>query len=255
MNVVNIFRKYFTGSKKGICLKIKAVIMCHNKPKTSDALYESLSPCFDVSLFDSGSDSDKIPKHVTHKFGNLYWSGCWNKAIELFGSDCDVLWVIGGDIELRNKPEEYKKAIETACPFGCWSPAIEGSGRPLMLREFSKDIAWQVWHVEGQCMAVSSEIIQYFHPFPKGNKIGWGLDLWMCCCSWENKYRNILDGRVFVFHPASRGYSTEEAFLEMNRWFELYIGKEWRTRFRHVSDDFHDNVISLLSFKPHFPCS
>lgn len=227
-------------------MRIKVVIMCHNTASNSDLLYNQLSKAFDVSLFDSGSEVR--PKNTTHKFGNIYWTGLWDEAIKRY-KDYDVIWGVGGDITLKDDPYSYREAIETAMPFGCWSPAIEGTSRDFMNVKETKNEAWQVWHVEGMSMAVSIAAIDSFYPFPQGNILGWGVDVFMCCKSWQRGLHNVLDGRVKVFHPKSRGYNNREAFLEMEQWLGGIFGDNWRDITRHWYEDFKTNTIDSLMKK------
>jgi len=232
-------------------MQIKVVIMNHNKPESSDRLYKELSLSFSVSLFDSGSDEDKMAKNTTHSYENLYWTGCWNKAMELF-DEYDVLWVIGGDISIGERAHSYRHAIETAMPFGCWSPMIHGNCRPFMDRSNSdKESLFHVYHIEGVCMAVSRNFLKKIPSLPEGNHLGWGQDVWMCYRSWTEGMKNILDGRVWIAHPAERGYNANQAYDIMERWFIDLEGENWRTTVRHWYEDFENNTIK--GFKPKTP--
>lgn len=84
-------------------MKIKAVIFNHNQKESAEALFTALQPHFDLAFFDSGSNDDQISPLSTDRFDNLYWTGCWNKAWELY-PEYDVIWGIGGDCELRSEP-------------------------------------------------------------------------------------------------------------------------------------------------------
>ena len=228
-------------------MRIMAVIMCHNSPDTTERIRRELIDVVDkMWVVDSGSDEGcraAFSDEVIY-CDNYYWTGCWNYAIELFeDSDCDVLWVIGGDIELRGNPLDYRKAIESAWPFGCWHPGVDGISRPLMQASETDGKAWSVWHLEGIAMAVSREAIHEFKELPTDNKLGWGLDIWMSWRCWTANQRNVLDGRVKVFHPDLRGYNSGEAHIEMLTWFDKHIGGEWRNELHYWHDDFDYNTI------------
>jgi GT2 family glycosyltransferase len=223
-------------------VKVKAVVMCHNTPDTTARLWSELSGVFDVSVIDSGSDPEHMPLCPdVERCENLYWTGCWNKAIDMVG-DADVLWVLGGDLELRAPAGDYLEAIRTAMPFGCWSPAVVGRCRPLMDSGRAAGRVLEVWHLEGMGMAVSREALEVIGRLPEENRLGWGLDIWMCWKSWKADMRNVLDGRVRLFHPAIQGYGADDAWTEMGEFFSGFMGAGWRNELRYWSDDFDKNV-------------
>lgn len=226
-------------------MKILAVIMCHNAPDTTERLRRELISVMDVVVVDSGSEKGCQANNigeVTYQ-RNLFWTGCWNYAIELMHkAEADVLWVIGGDIELRSPAENYVKAIEASWPFGCWHPVVDGVSRPLMQAKYT-DRPMSVWHLEGICLAVTKEAVSIFEKLPEDNKYGWGLDIWMNWRCWEARMRNILDGRVKIFHPDLRGYSSSAAHHEMLKWLEQNVGADFRDRLHYHSDDAQYNKI------------
>lgn len=235
--------KEMTKPKKDTSeLRIKVVVMSHNQKETTDELYRALSPVFDVSVFDSGSDPDQIPDTVTHGYGNLYWTGCWNEAMRLYRDTCDVLWVIGGDVTLLSNPHELKHSIQTAYPFGCWSPSICGFSRIIMSEGLAARRLLAVYNLEGVCMAVSNDLIEHIYPLPEQMSIGWGQDLYMSHVSRAKDMVNYLDGRVYVHHPKGSGYPKKKARQQMQRWFQNNFGHHWWTQLRHQIEDFDYNI-------------
>jgi len=221
---------------------IKVVIMNHNQTE-ADRLYNQLSPIFDVSVFDSGSDADKVPKCVTHRYDNIYWTGCWNEAMRLFGRDYDVVWVVAADVELLDSPDSYKEAIEISFPFGCWSPSIVGDGRSAMKHSATGGKLCEVYNLEGICMAVSKKVTEAVPSLPAGNDIGWGQDLWLSYMARKIGLKNYLDGRIVVKHPDVSGYNRDEALIGMISMFNRLIGPNWRDEIRHWSNDFGHNLV------------
>ena len=220
---------------------MKVVIMSHNTPITTENLYSGLSKCFDVTVFDSGSDEDRKPHCPVDVFPNLYWTGCWREAMKRYG-DADFLWVIGGDISLLNKPEHYRYAFDSLAPFnvGCWSPAISGKCREIMSEEKARDRVWSVYHLEGQALALSKKVMKKIgFTIPEFNKLGWGVDMWFCWESWKYGMRNILDGRVSLHHPSSCGYNNNEAQEEMIKFLSYVCGDGWGFEMR--ADPYFEN--------------
>lgn len=218
-------------------LDIRVVVMSHNTPDTATELWRRLSGEFDVTVIDSGSDPDKRPDCRHLDFPNLYWTGCWNKALEMFG-DSDVLWVLGGDVELRSDPAEYRRAIEDCWPFGAWSPGIEGRCRPMMMRSHAEEVPAVMHQVEGIAFAVDTRFLKGLGGFPKELRLGWGCDVWFCWKAREAGRQLVLDGRVGLRHPPEQGYETNEAMAEFRAFFAKEVGGEWWKAVHHESDTF-----------------
>ena len=217
-------------------MKIKAVIMSHNTPDTTNELYDKLSQCFDVTVFDSGSDRGKTPGCPFLSFENIYWGGCWNEAMRRSG-DSELLWVIGGDVTLVDPSSKYEIFLREIDRYnvGCWSPVVQGRMRDIMSLKKTRGRVLSVYHLEGIAFAASKKLMDLMNRrFPEGNKLGWGLDLLMCWTGWTSGMRNILDGRVSIYHPDICGYSMTEASKEMQRYMNVVLGEDWADKVRRI---------------------
>jgi hypothetical protein len=223
-------------------VRAKVVIMCHNDGANSDRLAEKLSSSFYVSVFDSGSENGKAPAVRAERLPNLYWTGCWAEALRRYGG-YDALWVVCGDVTLPGKAESYLEAMGTAMPFGCWSPAVDGNRLDLMSSLKAKGRLLETRRLEGMCLAVSRGGAAAIGGMPSCNKLGWGMDTWMCWMTRKAGYRNILDGRVLALHPAGCGYGKEEARREMETTMRKLVGSDWRRKTAHESDVFESIVV------------
>jgi hypothetical protein len=223
--------------------------MCHNTGSNTDNLRKSLLVAFDrVVVVDSGSNEDKKAspgKDVFYR-ENLYWTGCWNFATDFFNDGVDVIWVIGGDVSLLDDPVAYKEAIESAMPFGCWSPSIKGCCRSLMDESNTRGRVCNVWNVEGIAMAISKKAYSQMEKLPDDNKLGWGFDTLMSWMAWNSGQRNIIDGRVVLYHPSERGYNKDHAYFDMVFFFHVRYGDDWHDLFRCKSDKFDYNFIKEI---------
>jgi hypothetical protein len=206
--------------------KIKVVIFNHDQRKTSEKLYRELRQEFDTALFDSGSSSTEVSPLSTHKFPNLYWTGCWNKAWELFG-DSDLIWGIGGDCTLESKPGAYRHALQTAFPFGTWSPVVSGRSHEYMQPACAEQKIYSVLFLEGIAIALSRELWLLTGQLDPDNFIGHGLDLACCFSARQKGLKNILDGRVELSHPPSDKYDMDLAKDLMFASLERKFGKNW----------------------------
>lgn len=229
-------------------MRIKAVIMCHNTQCTTDALYYALEPILDVTVFNVGSEDGKGPTCPHDNYPNIYYTGCWKEAMRRFG-DYDVLWVIGGDVTLKNTGMEYREAIETSMPFAFWSPVVDGYSRAIMHEKLVQGRVLNVYHIEGIAMAVSHEIMEKInYSIPEGSTLGWGIDLWMSLVGWNSPRCNILDGRVVMKHPETCGYSRPEAMRQMYRFLSQMFGPTWplEVRSAEMFSSFSQNIRSVL---------
>lgn len=218
--------------------RIKVVILNHNSPENCDKLYETLEPYFDVEIFDSGSDPYKIPIHIGRALENVYWAGGWNEILRTC-RDYDAVWMLGCDITLKQDPSDYRRAIETSLPFGCWSPCIEGRAKPFMqASNYVHGEPRMVRNIEGMALAVSREFMQEVTDLPEGSD-GYGQDLWMCMRARQMGLPNIIDGRVCVHHPEGTGYSDKKFHNQMEKVFGDMFGPDFRrTAFEY--DDRYD---------------
>lgn len=232
-------------------MRIKAVIMSHDTPKTTKALYDLLHGVFDVTVMNVGSSEGMSPPCPADLYPNLYYTGCWREAMRRFGA-YDVLWVIGGDVTAESTAGEYRKAIETAMPFGLWSPAFTGYCREVMFKTKAAGKVFNVFHLEGIALAMSRDMMdQIGRDIPGGSVLGWGLDLWMSWVGWTSTRRNILDGRVSFSHPSGCGYSREAARIEMDTFMEIAVGPQWKEETRTAPEfgRFDRNVRELVEIR------
>ena len=227
---------------------IKVVILNHNKPENADKLFEQLSKAFDVAIWDSGSDPDKIPIHVTRSFPNIYWTGAWNEIMRTH-SGYDAVWMIGCDIELKSEPIEYRNAIEAALPFGCWSPCIEGRAHPFMQSSNYTGLPMSVKNIEGMALAVSGRLMREVKELVAGSPIGFGQDFWLCHKAREMGMENVIDGRVKLFHPEGIGYDEKEALQQMETAFSNLYGSDFRNTVFEYDERYEGNLVKAPAVK------
>lgn len=220
--------------------RIKVVIFNHNQKKSAEDLYRQLRTQFDIALMDSGSDAEQISEHTTHQFENLFWTGCWNRSWELF-ENYDVIWGIGGDCELLSSPEEYRNAIETASPYGLWSPVVSGHSHDYMQPDLAAQRVLSVQFLEGIAFAISKDLWTECGPLDLCNFIGWGYDLMLAHYSRRAGSRNILDGRVELLHPPSSQYNFDEA----DRLMDIGLAKAFGPNYCDIIDWWRDRRISF----------
>jgi hypothetical protein len=223
-------------------VNIKAVIFHHNQPDNADRLYEQLATVFDTELWDSGSPPHRIPCHLTHPFPNFYGTGAWNHMMAHY-SDYDAVWLICADVTLQNDSKEYLQAITSALPFGIWSPCIQGRAHPFMLSEnYGDRQPYTVRNVESQAMALSGPLMKEVKRLIDGSPYGFGHDYWLCYRSRKAGMRNIIDGRVCVYHPPGTGYDEQKAHEAMDQAFGGLYGSNYRQTIFEYAPSFQGNL-------------
>jgi hypothetical protein len=208
--------------------RIKVVIFNHNQRQTADCLWSQLSNTFDTALLDSQSDREQVSNYTTHRFENLYWAGCWNKAWELF-PDSDVIWGIGADCTLNSSVADTLAALHSDYPFGVWSPAFTGRAHEYMKAPLGPRV-FSVRYLEGMAFAISRELWQRLGSFDVQNQIGHGLDLLACYESKKAGLTNVLDSRISMYHPPGISYDLERARAEMYECLERKVGPDWQDK-------------------------
>lgn len=163
---------------------------------------------------------------TTHQFPNIYWTGCWTNAWSEF-ADYDVIWGIGGDCSLKAEPQAYLQAIESAYPFGLWSPTISGRAHEYMQPTLSGGRIFSVAYLEGMALAISKQLWGAVNPLDNQDYIGYSHDRRLSFSSRRQNLKNVLDGRVELHHPPSENYNKEEARGLMEEALERAFGPEW----------------------------
>lgn len=226
--MVNGHFSFFTTRRRAIfaAVKLQVVIFNHNQRSTSETLLETLSESFDVALLDSGSRHEEVSPSTAIAVRNEGWSGCWNEAWRAF-PEADAIWGIGGDCALLRPAAEYRSAIESAWPFGIWSPMIEGASHSYMRSGDEAGRIFSVKFLEGIAFAIARPVWQAACPFGIDNPIGHGEDLRACHASRRLMLLNLLDGRVTLAHPPSERYDREEAKRQMFEGLTRRLGPCW----------------------------
>lgn len=171
--------------------------------------------------------------------------------MRLFG-DSDVVWGIGGDCTLDHDPERIREAMETAFPFGTWSPAINGRAHEYMKPPVGYAKVFSVRYLEGIAFAISQPLWKIIEQFDPVNYIGHGHDLRACFLARETRMKNILDGRVSLSHPPSSDYDLELARVQMFESLNRTVGNDWSDSMewwwgKRIS--FLSNVVSEISLE------
>lgn len=224
---------------------IKVVVFNHNNKIEAENLYAHLSLGFkDVELWDSGSNKDQLAKYTTHSFGNIYVTGAWDYAVKNY-KDWDAVWLVHSDVKMINTAQQIKAAIESAYPFGCWSPCLNGRAHDYMqAKHFKGQYSGlvSVKNIESQCMAFSGPLMNDIGEMIQGSKYGFGYDFWLCYRARLMGLKNYIDGRVMAYHPEGTGYSIEEANQEQFRIFSAKYGPNFYKDIFEFSPDFIGNL-------------
>jgi len=194
---------------------------------------ESLKNDFAVSILDTyvldNPDSDDALKDYKGNvlfFHNIYLGGITLEAFKIcVGGGFKFLVIITSDVEIDEENlEQLKKHFENlpdnigiyetsttmnSCVMGVVGPI------PYTERYFShsnKDFK-ENGLAEGWLYGINVECVKKIipHIFPEKHKHGWGIGGALLNISKSLGYRNVIDSKVFIYHPKGTAYNALDA--------------------------------------------
>lgn len=163
------------------------------------------------------SDPDNWHSHWINLRGSAYFTEQWLTACKMFHGD--VMFHIQADATYAdwNKVIADAMAYRKKYNWGIYCPdAHAGWATPMdfvMPDANLKPIA----NSDCTCWFIDGSLIQWFNSLAfdwSFHKLGWGIDCILCAESWRRKRWVLRDLAHNINHPASRGYSSEQANSE-----------------------------------------
>lgn len=189
--------------------KTLVIILNHNLPKLTDALYKSLSPfqedLYDLHVMDNGSE-----KALKSKFSsiflekNIFWGGALNHAFRILQNSpqYDSLLFLNNDIEinghgfvknLRNTLFEHDLTI--------LAPCIAGKPQPYThMQNWGRAEPRIVKWIDNQAPLFHRRIIEKIGQFDKKLFYGWGQELICYQVCKENNWKIAVSDSVTIIH-------------------------------------------------------
>jgi hypothetical protein len=184
-------------------------------------LEEQLTSVFGRVTVINSDDNNK--KDSWHNIGNeMYFTGQWNKALELF--DGEIMFHTQADAYCENLSGLVNSAIEnqTKYNWGVYEPNfdrcdIQGAELFTMDQQGDRNIKMVVntdctiWLIHKD---VISEAQENYTTFFSNLKFGWGICQLYASTSYKMGRPVIKDYNFTAHHPDNTGYNQDEAGLE-----------------------------------------
>lgn len=171
------------------------------------------------------------------KLPNIYYSGQWNKVLEI--ADCDVIFIISSDISvpiarklIRKMTNFYKRHGDKAAlyaPDVWWTPWTYD---PSTLKDVG-NLCKIVPSTDSMVWSLKTDLAHKVGPIDLNiNKIGWGIEI---VAAWkatiENKY-TVRDYSIKLHHPKNSNYDRNKADVEfrtmINHFPKDHINSFWK---------------------------
>ena len=193
-------------------------------------------------ILDSDSGKEVPDGENIYSFDNIYYSGLWNEALDLFtGSH---LMVVTSDVEIS----DARKLINNAKIFfkgdNTWiyAPNVNytfWNYELSLLPDYSRDVKI-VPNTDGMCWILSSDAVYSIGNIDNEiNKIGFGVDL--LAAMFAKREGKIVgrDYSITVKHPQTRSYDSSEAEKQEFAWIDsLGYLREYMQYRNHFSMSF-----------------
>jgi len=223
-------------------MKINKEVLCcifnHNHNENSKLWLERLlNAGFDTYILDSGSDKP-IEDARCLKFPNIYWGGMYAESVKMLQKN-KYKWFFMVCDDILIDDDNFDKLIESinevikSDDIGEYQPSTLASSHNVWDNNVNKNsgIIRNTDNIEGWMLLTRTSILEemerYNINYASEMKTGWGIDILISYISLRMGYRNVVDDRVIVTHPAGNaGYNASEAQAQMKTGFDK-IGKSY----------------------------
>jgi len=189
-------------------MKLIAIIYNYDKDENARQIRDAL-PCETYIV-----DSSGIVKEGFIATDEPFFSGCFNKAMEIFlYSDATHCLSICSDI-IGNWLAVVQKILVMPADIGVWMPAVYGSGwrhiKPV--GQGLRDIPF----AEGMINCMTREVVKEEHYINcDTNRHAYGVDIYLSYAARQKGLRVVADDSVRVYHPFGKAYSNREGERQM----------------------------------------
>lgn len=173
--------------------KTLAIILNHNLPELTDALFSELAAnkdaSYDLEVMDNGSKPQYVSSNTSIAFErNLFWGGALNEAFKLVLRNpvYDSLLFLNNDLEVNGKV--FVKCLREALfgeGYAIVSPCIAGKAAPWpQMQNWGSAGTRRVKWIDNQAPLFHRKLIEAIGQFDPALYFGWGQEL-ICydvCC-------------------------------------------------------------------------
>lgn len=222
----------------------KNILCCifnYNHSENAIKWAESLKGDFAVSILDTyvldnpGEKKDPLEDYDGNVlfYHNIFLGGLTIESFKIcIGGDFKFLCIINSDViideenllklksRLSTLPDDIGIYEISATPDSCVMGVIGKMAYTEKYFIHSEEEFKEDGLGEGWLYGIKADCIKHLLPFLSidKNKHGWGIGGALLAISKNKGYRNVIDSKVFAYHPKGTGYNMSEAKYE---WYEF----------------------------------
>ncbi|MEO9482446.1 MAG: hypothetical protein ABJG47_03330 [Ekhidna sp.] len=205
-------------------INLLVAVTNHKRNQEAIALKKSFEPHVDTILIDNDSpfESDDEKQFFDYALQGAYYSGQINQAYEHM-KDHTHLLIINSDItvhDFKKLIDRIKDVYSQHPDVGVYAPSAHYSPHNHMADMGTKDIR-KVTFTDGFCYVIPKDFLDILCPIDLSvNKIGHGVEIFLGFLGIKHKKPTVVDDYILVNHPSGSGYSSKEARLQRDNFYE-----------------------------------
>lgn len=169
------------------------------------------------------------------KFPNIYYSGQWNKALDMLNSDTDVMFITNADVAIKSIPRLiyrtnnfYKKYGDQAgvyAPNVWWTP---WTFNPSLLEDIGNGVK-KVMGTDSTIWSLTTVLAHKVgHMDLNVNKLGWGIEILAAYYAYLENKLVVRDYAIKCGHPRNTSYDRGTADREWRKMIaNMRLGKDF----------------------------
>lgn len=173
------------------------------------------------------SDDSLIEKYKWIHIGEqAYFSEQFNKAMELFDDDDEILFQITGDSQYENWFELIKDSLWhfNKYKWGIYAPNVDWTAHSCVDINKIEEHLTEVSNTDSICWFIHKDIIKNMPKIDiEHNKLGWGIDIIMCYLSNIQKRKVMRNYKHTIKHPKFTNYDKNIASNECAKFVNNFI--------------------------------
>lgn len=166
----------------------------------------------------------QCPFDIIKVSNDWYWGKKFEACLKL--CDADILLQIQGDCSCDDWGRLVTQCVDQFTQhsnLGVWAPLVDYTYLDLDKCSLGKlnDECFYVVNTDGIVFGIPQSTQSRLKKLNYDqNKYGWGIDMASCVYAYTHDMFAIVDSRIQVNHPKSRGYSSEDAEMQMHEFFK-----------------------------------
>lgn len=205
--------------------KLLVAVTNHKLNAEAIALKMAFEPHVDTILIDNDStfESESEKNAFDYTLKGAYYSGQINQAYEHMQDQFTHLLIINSDITFKSAKELIARITDVYAKHpqvGVYAPSAHYSPHNHMANLGTNGLR-QVTFTDGFCYVIPKDFLDIMCPIDLSlNKIGHGVEIFLGFLGFKYEKWTVVDDFLLVNHPSGSGYSSKQARLERDRWYE-----------------------------------